>query len=84
MTVLITNKLFADVGFARGEGVPPLRREAILASLSHGAACLWPEEQGQDALATKSKGKMPSPRAGEGRFLGHGLKGPLRRFAAAT
>ncbi len=35
----------------RGEGVPPLRVAGIL-----------PANRGQDALATKSKGKMPSPR----------------------
>jgi hypothetical protein len=85
MTVLITDIVFAVIGrVARGEGVPPLRREAILASLSGGAVSPWPEVQGQDALATKNKGKMPSPPAGEGRFLGHGLKGPLRRFAGTT
>jgi len=46
----------------RGEGVPPLRREAILASLGRGAMRHSPEVQGQDALATGDKGKMPSPR----------------------
>ena len=35
----------------RGEGVPPLRVAGIL-----------PANRGQDALDTKSKGKMPSPR----------------------
>ena len=81
---MTTNILFTDVGFARGEGVPPLRREAILASLCPGAVGLFLEVQGQDALATKDKGKMPSPRAAEGRFLGRGLKGPLRWFAGTT
>jgi len=38
----------------RGEGVPPLRLAGILPA---------EEEQGQDALATKDKGRMPSPRA---------------------
>jgi len=37
----------------RGEGVPPLRPDGILPS---------EEEQGQDALATQDKGRMPSPR----------------------
>ena len=48
-----------DAGF-RGEGVPPLRGEAILASLfsSHGAPAA-PDVQGQDALATSLSG---SPR----------------------
>jgi hypothetical protein len=87
MMVLTTNTLFAELGsVARGEGVPPSRREAILASLCLGAVGLCLEVQGQDALATKNEGKMPSPRThrGEGRFLGRGLKGPLRRFAAMT
>ncbi len=35
----------------RGEGVPPLRREAILASLCRAATRFVSEEQGQDALA---------------------------------
>jgi len=47
----------------RGEGVPPLRREAILALLYQGMMRPGPQVQGQDALATKNKGKMPSPRA---------------------
>ena len=83
--MLITNILFAEVGrVARGEGVPPLRREAILASLCPGAVGLCLEVQGQDALATENEGKMPSPRThrGEGRFLERGLQGPLRRFTA--
>jgi hypothetical protein len=37
----------------RGEGVPPLRPDGILP---------LEEEQGQDALATQDKGRMPSPR----------------------
>jgi glutamate synthase domain-containing protein 2/glutamate synthase domain-containing protein 1/glutamate synthase domain-containing protein 3 len=47
----------------RGEGVSPLRREASLASPGRGAMRHSPEVQGQDALATGDKGKMPSPRA---------------------
>ncbi len=43
----------------RGEGVPPLRREAILASPSQGKVLGEAEEQGRD---TRNKGKMPSPR----------------------
>jgi molybdopterin molybdotransferase len=56
----------------RGEGVPPLRREAILASSHPDVMNAGPEEQGQDALATRSKGKMPSPPGGEAviRFTG--------------
>jgi len=46
----------------RGEGVPPLRHEAILASLCQGTMSRGPEVQGQDALATRNEGKMPSPR----------------------
>jgi hypothetical protein len=46
----------------RGEGVSPLRGEAILASPGQGAICPGPEEQGQDALATRDKAKMASPR----------------------
>jgi glutamate synthase domain-containing protein 2/glutamate synthase domain-containing protein 1/glutamate synthase domain-containing protein 3 len=38
--------------FVSGEGVPPLRREAILASSSGGAVAPGSKEQGQDALAT--------------------------------
>ncbi len=38
----------------RGEGVPPLRREAILASSHPSVARIAGEEQGQDALATKA------------------------------
>jgi glycerate kinase len=52
----------ASNGVDRGEGVPPLRREAILASLRQRAMHPGPEVQGQDALATRDKGKMPSPR----------------------
>ncbi len=71
---MTTNILFADVApVTRGEGILPLRVAGIL-----------PAIRGRDALDTKSKGGTPSPRAGEGRFLGHGLKGPLRRFAAAA
>ncbi len=43
------------VGLRRGEGVPPL--------LYQGVMRLCPEVQGQDALATENKGRMPSPRA---------------------
>jgi len=46
----------------RGEDVSPLRREAILASLCRDEMRPGPGVQGQDALATGDKGKMPSPR----------------------
>ncbi|MDI6450432.1 anaerobic sulfatase maturase [Anaerobaca lacustris] len=42
----------------RGEGVPPLRPVGIVPVR---------EEQGQDALATEDKGRMPSPRDDQGR-----------------
>jgi molybdopterin molybdotransferase len=51
-----------QVALDRGEGVPPLRREAILASFHPEATHLASNVQGQDALATEDKGKMPSPR----------------------
>jgi molybdopterin molybdotransferase len=51
-----------QVASDRGEGVPPLRREAILASFHPEATHLASNVQGQDALATEDKGKMPSPR----------------------
>jgi hypothetical protein len=84
-----------SVAFARGEGVSPLRHEAILASPDPGAMHIGSEVQGQDALATRNKGRMPSPRvhgqtslvvppvwrgAKEGRILGQGLKERSRRF----
>jgi len=54
----------ADSGGAdRGEGVPPLRREAILALPHQDAMHPDLQDQGQDALATKDKGKLPSPRS---------------------
>ena len=74
-----TERVLSD----RGEGVSPLRREAILASSHPRAPYLDADVQGQDALATKNKGKMPSPR-GEGaiRFTGAGT--PDNIFRKAT
>jgi len=69
---MITNMLFAEVGFPRDEGILPLhfgvRTHYIQA------------ERGQDGLATQGWDAL----ATEGRFLGRGLKGPLRRLAAMT
>jgi hypothetical protein len=46
----------------RGEGVPPLRREAILASLRRDATRHGPGVQGQDALATTcGQTSLPRP-----------------------
>ncbi|OHB66353.1 MAG: hypothetical protein A2Y77_14585 [Planctomycetes bacterium RBG_13_62_9] len=88
---MITAILFSKCG----EGVPPLRREAIVASPFRHAMRLGRGVQGQDALATKNKGRMPSPRihgqarlpdtivrrAKEGRFPGLLCQGSLRRIA---
>jgi len=54
------------------ERVPLNCGEAILASSHPGATHSGPEEQVQDALVTRSKGKMPSPPVGEDaiRFTG--------------
>ncbi len=78
-------------GACRGEGVPPLRHEAILASSPKDTAVFpaaegrvegpesteSPEEQGRDALATKDKGETPSPRSAV--ILGDTM-GDLRKF----
>jgi len=55
-----------------GEGVPPLRVAGIL-----------PAIRGQDALATKNKGKMPSPR-GEAVIRFTGSQTPDNIFRRAT
>ncbi len=61
------NPIFMDpydgsiLGESRGEGVPPLRREAILASPGRAETRTSTEVQGQDALATEDKAKMASP-----------------------
>jgi len=61
------NPIFMDpydgsiLGDRRGEGVPPLRREAILASPGRATTRTSTEVQGQDALATEDKAKMASP-----------------------
>ena len=61
------NPIFMDpydgsiLGERRAEGVPPLRREAILASPGQATTRTATEVQGQDALATEDKAKMASP-----------------------
>ncbi len=62
-------------GMPRGEGVSPLRREAILASPR--VEGVPPSNRGQDALATKNKGGTPSPRSAV--ILGDTM-GDLRKF----
>jgi hypothetical protein len=58
-----------------GEGVPPLRREAILASPGQATTRTATEGQGQDALATEDKAKMASPQFEPlRRNLGHTLR----------
>jgi predicted DNA-binding helix-hairpin-helix protein len=52
-----------------GEGVPPLRREAILASSCQAAGRFGNEEQGQDALATKNDPFMREHRLYQVDFL---------------
>jgi len=85
-----------QVAANRGEGVPPLRRETIWASSHPGAMHPGPEVQGQgdpkrdesrlgtrDALATKNKGKMPSPpREDAIRFAGERTADNILRKAA--
>jgi hypothetical protein len=61
------NPIFMDpydgsiLGERLAEGVPPLRREAILASPDQATTRTATEAQGQDALATEDKAKMASP-----------------------
>jgi len=56
-----------DAGRARGEGVPPLRREAILASPHQPATRTTGKEQGQDALATNRRRHIYRPTVSEER-----------------
>jgi len=56
-----------DGGSSRGEGVPPLRREAILASPSKQAARGTGKEQGQDARDTNRRGHIYRPALSEER-----------------
>ncbi len=67
----------------RGEGVSPLRGEAILASSHPRAAYFDADVQGQDALATKNKGGTPSPR-GEAVIRFTGSQTPDNIFRKAT
>jgi len=46
----------------RGEGVPPLRREAILASLGHATMRPAPRGKGKMPSLRRNKGGTPSPR----------------------
>lgn len=56
-----------DNGRSSGEGVPPLRREAILASPSQSATGPTDKEQGRDALATSRRGHVYRPALSEER-----------------
>ncbi len=67
----------------RGEGVSPLRSEAILASSHPRAAYLGADVQGQDALATKNEGGTPSPR-GEAVIRFTGTETPDHIFRRGT